>query len=148
VDPRARRLFWDLIHSLSRDGGITVIVSTHYMDEAEHCDRLGLMHQGRLIADGSPVELKERSRHRSGSVLAIRTADSRTAYHTLRREHPQVVLYGDHIRMRTVDPDGDHVTLARVLAQAGVGRIRIEPVPISMDEAFTDFIQTAEARHG
>ena len=148
VDPRARRLFWDLIQSLSRDGGITVIVSTHYMDEAAHCDRLGLMHQGRLIADGSPAELKERSRRRSGTVLAIRTADSRTAYHVLRRERPHAALYGDHIRVRTFDPDGDLVTLAHVLARAGVGRIRIEPAPISMDEAFTDFVQTAEARHG
>jgi ABC-2 type transport system ATP-binding protein len=148
VDPRARRLFWDLIHSLSRDGGITVVVSTHYMDEAAHCDRLGLMHQGQLIADGSPADLKERSRRRSGSVLAIRTADSRTAYHVLRQERPQAMLYGDHIRVRTFDPDNDHVALARVLARAGVGRIRIEPAPISMDEAFTDFIQTAEAIHG
>jgi len=148
VDPRARRLFWDLIHSLSRDAGLTVIVSTHYMDEAAHCDRLGLMHQGRLIADGSPEQLKERSCRRSGSVLAIRTADSRTAYHVLRRERPHAVLYGDHIRVRTVDPDNDHVTLARVLARAGVDRIRIEPAPISMDEAFTDFIQTAEAMRG
>jgi ABC-type multidrug transport system ATPase subunit len=148
VDPRARRLFWDLIHSLSREGGMTVVVSTHYMDEAAHCDRLGLMHQGRLIADGSPADLKERSRRRSGSVLAIRTADSRTAYHLLRRERPHAVLYGDHIRVRTFDADGDHVMLAHVLARAGVAGIRIEPAPISMDEAFTDFIQAAEAMHG
>jgi len=58
VDPLARRVFWDLIYSLSREAGVTVVVSTHYMDEAAHCDRLGLMDAGRLIAIGSPASLK------------------------------------------------------------------------------------------
>ena len=148
VDPRARRLFWDLIHSLSRDGGITVVVSTHYMDEAAHCDRLGLMHQGRLIADGSPGAVEGAFLPPVGKrARDSEAADSRTAYQVLRRERPHAVLYGDHIRVRTFDPDSDHVTLALVLARAGVDRIRIEPAPISMDEAFTDFIQTAEAMH-
>jgi ABC-2 type transport system ATP-binding protein len=71
VDPRARRLFWDLIYSLSRDAGMTVFVSTHYMDEASHCDRLALMNQGRLIADGSPSQLRERARRSSGSTAPL-----------------------------------------------------------------------------
>jgi ABC-2 type transport system ATP-binding protein len=145
VDPLARRVFWDLIYSLSRDAGITVLVSTHYMDEAVHCDRLGLMHQGRLIADGSPAALKQRSERRSGSLLAIRTADARGAFRVVLRERPGAVLYGDHIRVRTLAPDADHLALASALEQEGVGRVRIEPVPISMDEAFIDFVQTAEA---
>ncbi len=66
VDPQARRVFWDLIYSLSREGGVTVLVSTHYMDEAAHCDRLGLMDEGRLIAVGSPSALKTEAEARSG----------------------------------------------------------------------------------
>ena len=80
VDPQARRVFWDLIYSLSRDAGVTVLVSTHYMDEAAHCDRLGLMDQGRLVAVGSPAELKQRSEHRSGRLLAIEADESGAAY--------------------------------------------------------------------
>jgi ABC-2 type transport system ATP-binding protein len=57
VDPIARRMFWDLIYQLSRDGH-TVFVSTHYMDEAEYCHRLALMYRGRVVALGSPAELK------------------------------------------------------------------------------------------
>jgi ABC-2 type transport system ATP-binding protein len=60
VDPQARRVFWDLIYSLSRESGVTVVVSTHYMDEAAHCDRLGLMNAGRLVAIGSPASLRNR----------------------------------------------------------------------------------------
>jgi ABC-2 type transport system ATP-binding protein len=58
VDPEARRGFWDLIYTLAADG-TTVFVSTHYMDEAEHCGRLGIMNEGRLLAMGSPTALKQ-----------------------------------------------------------------------------------------
>ena len=66
VDPEARRVFWDLIYTLSRDAGVTVVVSTHYMDEAAHCDRLALIHQARLVASGAPAALRERSARRLG----------------------------------------------------------------------------------
>ncbi len=58
VDPLSRRTFWELIYQLA-DGGTTVFVTTHYMDEAEYCDRLGLIYRGELIAIGTPSELKE-----------------------------------------------------------------------------------------
>jgi len=58
VDPASRRRFWDLIYDLA-DGGTTVLVTTHYMDEAAHCDRLAMMNAGRLVAVGTPQELRE-----------------------------------------------------------------------------------------
>ena len=58
VDPLSRRNFWDLIYTVAGEG-VTVFVTTHYMDEAEHCDRLGMIYGGRLVALGSPRELKE-----------------------------------------------------------------------------------------
>jgi len=60
VDPASRRAFWDLIYDLS-DEGVTVFVTTHYMDEAEYCGRISIMHAGRILAMGSPTELKETS---------------------------------------------------------------------------------------
>jgi ABC-2 type transport system ATP-binding protein len=59
VDPISRRQFWDLIYQTAR-GGTTVLVTTHYLDEAEYCDRLGLIYGGRMIATGTPDELKDR----------------------------------------------------------------------------------------
>jgi ABC-2 type transport system ATP-binding protein len=64
VDPVARRAFWDLIYELA-DGGTTVFVTTHYMDEAEYCARVSIMAAGKIIAIGSPAELKERTGKRS-----------------------------------------------------------------------------------
>jgi ABC-type multidrug transport system ATPase subunit len=147
VDPRARRLFWDLIHALSRDAGITVLVSTHYMDEASHCDRLGLMERGRLIADGSPDDVKAQSARQSGQLLAVYAADTRAAHHAVLRIRPQAILIGDDIRVRTFDPDADRVAIADALEREGIAGVRVEPVPISMDEAFIDFVQRAEAVH-
>jgi len=147
VDPHARRLFWDLIYSLSREAGMTVLVSTHYMDEAAHCDRLGLMSQGRLVADGSPSQLKERSERRSGSVLAITTPDIHNAFRILVQERPGALMYGHHIRVRSVDPESDRAMLAALLRRHGVSGVHIEPAPLSMDEAFIDFVQNAEAVH-
>lgn len=69
VDPRGRRLFWDLIYELAADRGMTVLVTTHYMDEAEQCDRLAFILDGVLIADGAPNELKEDLR---GRILEAR----------------------------------------------------------------------------
>ena len=57
VDPLSRRKFWELIYAMA-DGGVTVFVTTHYMDEAEYCDRLALIYQGKLVAIGTPQELK------------------------------------------------------------------------------------------
>jgi ABC-2 type transport system ATP-binding protein len=61
VDPISRREFWRLIHDLA-EAGTTVFVTTHYMDEAEYCNRLSIMHDGKIVAVGSPQELKQRYR--------------------------------------------------------------------------------------
>jgi len=60
VDPASRRAFWNLIYGLS-DEGVTIFVTTHYMDEVEYCGRISIMHDGRILAIGSPSELKERT---------------------------------------------------------------------------------------
>ena len=71
VDPIARRQFWDLIYQLS-DQGVTVFVTTHYMDEAEHCHRIAIIYYGNMIALGSPAQLK--SEHSAGDISEVGTA--------------------------------------------------------------------------
>lgn len=68
VDPSSRRRFWDLIYTLA-EGGITVFVTTHYLDEAEHCGNIGFIYNGQLIAHGSPKELKALRSTRSDPTL-------------------------------------------------------------------------------
>ena len=147
VDPPARRVFWDLIYSLSREAGVTAIVSTHYMDEAAHCDRLGLMDAGRLVAVGSPGDLTALSERRAGSVLAIRADDLRAAHAAVAGAFASTSFYGNCIHVRSRDPDRDLVAIAARLEGSGAGRVRIDPAPLSMDETFIDFIAQAEAAH-
>lgn len=147
VDPHARRLFWELIYSLSRESGITVLVSTHYMDEANHCDRLGLMHQGRLIAAESPSELKIESERHSGSMLAIYGTPLRIALDAVQPSFPSASLYGDAIHLRTLNPQADRQKALTLLNRAGIGSPRANLVPLSMDDTFIDFIQRAGNGH-
>jgi ABC-2 type transport system ATP-binding protein len=147
VDPQARRVFWDLIYSLSRESGITVLVSTHYMDEAAHCDRLGLMGQGRLIAVGSPGELRRLSEQHSGHLLAIRTPSLRAARDIVVTRYPAAMVYGDGIHVRSADPVADAHILSDLLSGSGVTGVRIDAIPLSMDDTFIDFIRSEEGAH-
>lgn len=147
VDPLARRIFWDLIYSLSRESAVTVLVSTHYMDEADHCDRLGLMDQGRLIALDTPGGLKRTSESRSGKLLSIHTAAFRSAFDLLRPIFPGAFLYGDRIHLRSFDPRSDAAEALSVLGRAGIADAQIAHPPLSMDETFIDFIRSAEKVH-
>lgn len=119
VDPVARRTFWDLIYELSRESGVTVLVSTHYMNEAGHCDRLGLMDRGRLVAVDTPDNLKATSEKRSGKLLAVHSHDFRNAFDIIRSEFPDAFLYGDRIHLRSTKPDfvreKEHGTLEQLL---------------------------------
>lgn len=144
VDPLARRSFWEIIYSISRESGVTVIVSTHYMDEAEHCDRLGLMHQGRLIAIGTPSELKEASEKRSGRLLSIKIPDFRRAFDLIISIFPNATLYGSRIHLRTFKPESDREKVIKYLTDAGITDVRTAIQPLSMQETFVDHIMAAE----
>ncbi len=147
VDPLARREFWDLVHLLARRSRITVLVSTHYMDEAEHCDRLGLMHQGRLIAAGAPGELRTRAEQDGGPVVAVDAHDFAAAYQALRAAFPAAMLYGRRVQWQTASPDADAARAEALLGEAGLdGHLR--RLGLSMEEAFVHFVSRAGAERG
>lgn len=83
VDPKARRLFWDIIYDLSVQG-TTVMVTTHFMDEAEHCDEIGFIFDGKLIASGTPAELKGLV---AGRLLRIATSQPMQLFEQLKAQH-------------------------------------------------------------
>jgi ABC-2 type transport system ATP-binding protein len=79
VDPESRRDFWEKLFDLA-DAGTTLLVSTHYMDEAERCHRIAILDAGRLVADGTPAELTARL---AGRNLIVHAAQPRRAQHVL-----------------------------------------------------------------
>lgn len=146
VDPVARRQFWDLVHLLAREGGITVLVSTHYMDEAEHCTRLGLMHQGRMVALGAPAGLKAEAEQRGGPMVAVQAHDFAEAYQLLYARFPDAMLYGRRIQWQSPQPENDSEAARAMLAEASIDA-SVSRQGLTMEEAFVHFVEQAEFGH-
>jgi ABC-2 type transport system ATP-binding protein len=117
VDPRGRRVFWDLIYELAADRGMTVLVTTHYMDEAEQCDRLVFFLDGLAIADGSPAELK---RALAGRIFQVRTTgDPFAALAGVRAEAALEDAYLFGVTLRVVARPGAEAPAHDVAGRAG-----------------------------
>ncbi|WP_419249674.1 ATP-binding cassette domain-containing protein [Sandaracinus amylolyticus] len=118
VDPESRRDFWEKLFDLA-DGGSTILVSTHYMDEAERCHRLAILDRGKLVADGSPAELTGALR---GRTLEVRAAEPRRAQRALAGA-PGVISaaqIGTNLRVLAAEGVEAEPRVAEALARAGV----------------------------
>ena len=118
VDPESRRDFWEKLFELA-DGGTTILVSTHYMDEAERCHRLAILDRGVLVADGSPAELTGAI---AGRTLAVHSNTPRRARRAL-METPGVISaaqVGNTLRVLTAENGGVIDRLSKVLSDAGL----------------------------
>jgi ABC-2 type transport system ATP-binding protein len=134
VDPRARRAFWDLIYELVEEG-VTAFVTTHYMDEAEYCGRVGIMRDGRLLAMATPFELKQSAL--PGFAWDVYAEPLLPALTSL-ENCPGVIrsgLLSDHLRAITT-PDVRSDDLAAHLASAGVTCISLERVEPTLEDVF------------
>jgi ABC-type multidrug transport system ATPase subunit len=119
-----------------------MLVSTHYMDEATHCDRLGFMHEGRLVGLGSPSELTERARAEGGPMLSVDAPDFARAFTLLRPRFPDAMLHGRHVRWQTRQPERD-ADLARQALAAGGLTATVETRPLSMEDTFVSVLRGA-----
>ncbi|NDJ77244.1 MAG: ABC transporter ATP-binding protein [Chloroflexi bacterium] len=138
VDPVARREFWDILTTLHAAGS-TVVVSTPYMDEAERCNRVGLMYGGQMMICDSPSGIK---RMLPGSVLALR-ADNLTLAEDVLKQVPDVLdvqPYGDVLNIISNDEAGASAIESRLTA-AGVTVDSLRPTPPRMEEAFIYFVR-------
>ena len=143
VDPLARRQFWHLICSLAGQG-VTIMVSTHYMDEAQHCQRLAFIHQGRLVAMGAPEELRRQAEAASGQHLEISSPEFGQVFLSLRPHFPQAFLHGSRIHLPTQDPDRDAARIRQLSQTAGLPITHLVTSPLTMEDTFIYFIQTQD----
>jgi len=145
VDPVSRREFWRLIDDLSQHG-TTVLVTTHYLDEAERCDRVAIIHAGRLAALGTIAELKATFRDRP--ILEIRSADSVAAMTALDRLPfvEKTSLFGTavHAVLRSARTTVDDVREA--LAGAHVQVASVQPVVASLEDVFLEVVDRQRER--
>lgn len=139
VDPASRRDFWELITRMA-EGGTTVFVTTHYMDEAEHCDRLGLIYKARLITLGSPEELKTESMR--GSVLEIETSDTLTASEIAAEVEDvfEVAVFGSALHVVVGDVKKVKGRLKKAIGAVGIEIFSIEEIEPSLEDVFVSLI--------
>ncbi len=146
VDPVSRRQFWRLIDQLSASG-VTVLVTTHYLDEAEHCHRVAIIHAGKLAALGTPVELKGVFKDRV--ILEIRSSDSVGTLRVLDGvpgvEKTSVFGTAVHAVLRGGVAEALRV-VPEILAREGITVTGIAPVQPSLEDVFLEVASAPERR--
>jgi ABC-2 type transport system ATP-binding protein len=142
VDPVSRRQFWRLIEDMARKG-VAVLVTTHYLDEAEHCDRIAIISAGRVAALGTVPELKRAFDARP--ILEIRASEPVKAMRIL-DEMPDVEktsIFGTAVHAVLRSPDTTADTIAARLAQRGIAVTACSRVPPSLEDVFLDIAEKA-----
>jgi ABC-2 type transport system ATP-binding protein len=145
VDPLARAAFWDLIRDLSGSGH-TIFVSTHYMDEAEYCHRLALMYRGKVIALGTPVELK--AGLTAHSLLNLDSSDpleTMRALEGLAGVH-DVAVFGGGLHVTVDDADATSARMRERLAAHHIEVRKLEQIQPSMEDVFVALIEAEEKK--
>jgi ABC-2 type transport system ATP-binding protein len=140
VDPISRRAFWDLLYELA-DGGTTIFVTTHYMDEAEHCQRLAFIHGGRIVARGSPGDIKENVMH--GQVLEIDCDQPEAAILALRQLglFDEVALYGALIHIIAENGESHKPTIIKTLRDGGIRVNSVDLIAPSLEDVFVSSLK-------
>jgi len=145
VDPISRRQFWELIHNMAGEG-VTVFVTTHYMEEAEYCNRLALIFRGRMVALGTPSELKQKSM--KGELLLVECTPLGPAVEVL-QSAPMVMdaaVFGNALHLVVEQAEAATPEVKKYLAEHGVTVRRIEKIRPSLEDVFVSL--TTEPRNG
>lgn len=143
VDPVSRRDFWRILYSLLKEG-VTIFVSTAYLDEAERCHRVALLHQGRLLACDTPDRVKTLMR---GTILEVRVSRAREAAALLKRRvnAESVGLFGDRIHVVTMDRAQTAQEVPAVLQAEGFALQGLRPIEPSLEDVFVSVLTSEEA---
>jgi ABC-2 type transport system ATP-binding protein len=141
VDPTSRRAFWELIYELA-GGDTTVLVSTHYMEEAEYCDRLSLMNRGKLIAMDTPGALRGAM---TEPILAVRTSDAPRAAEAVQGVDGvlEAGMFGRVVHVAVLDADRARDGIRAALEQAGVQVHGIDEIEPSLEDVFVARVRAA-----
>ncbi|WP_222612806.1 ATP-binding cassette domain-containing protein [Undibacterium rugosum] len=143
VDPLGRRAFWEVLFRLSREEHVTILVTTHYMSEAEHCDHIALMYAGRVVADASPEQLKSRLEQEAGQLVEVDCADAPQALQVLQQAgFASASLFGPKLHVLLKDLEADSQGVRASLQAFDVSAIK--PRRLSMEDVFVHIVTSLE----
>jgi len=145
VDPLSRRRFWDLIYLMSSQG-VTVFVTTHYMDEAEYCDHLALIYRGRIIALGSPQELKRR--HMTEAILEVTCYPLVEALEVLQGGTSpfDTAIFGNTLHVKVPEPSLGEEAIRKKLAGRSIEVQNVRATVPSLEDVFVTLIEQEDAK--
>jgi ABC-2 type transport system ATP-binding protein len=145
VDALSRRAFWDFIQELAARG-TTIFVTTHYMDEAEHCNRLGMFYEGKLIAIGSPMQLK--TERVKGELLEVTTSDYAKSLELLLADsrYREVSLFGSSLHIIVENAATAASEIRKILESGNVSIENISRHPFDMEDVFISLVEEYEKR--
>jgi len=146
VDPLSRRDFWQMLRQLRKEG-VTIFVSTSYLDEADRCRRVGLVHRGRLMAVGTPAELRGLMRE---TIIELHTDQPRDALAAIRRELPDTAagMFGERLHLAAAEPERTISAARSALSAASVEIIDIRPIAPSLEDVFISMMAAEEQTAG
>ena len=145
VDPLSRRRFWDLIYSMA-DQGVTVFMTTHYMEEAEYCDRIALIYRGRMIAMGTPSQLKTRHMHEQILNITCRKPQEMIQHLSDLPGVRDISLFGAGLHAVTHDSALAEKNIHQRLDQLGIIDFQIEQILPGMEDVFISLIEEDDRR--
>jgi ABC-2 type transport system ATP-binding protein len=148
VDPVSRRAFWELLYEIAAQG-TTIFVTTHYMDEAEHCEELAFIHEGNIIARGSPQQIKDTMMR--GQVLEISPGDPSQAMLILENgrkagslDVEEVALYGAQIHVIAPDVARVSPVITTMLTEGGTEPGNMAVIAPSLEDVFISCVRREE----
>ena len=146
VDVLGRRQFWNILVRLAREEGVAILVTTHYMSEAEHCDDLALMYAGRVIAAGAPSNLRHELETHVGIPLSVVTSNPLRALRTAKGNgYERAALFGQSLRVLAKDPVEDERRLRDVLEAADVEVVDCLREAATMEDVFVNTVLAQES---
>ncbi|MDP3788772.1 MAG: ABC transporter ATP-binding protein [Candidatus Omnitrophota bacterium] len=146
VDPITRANFWAIIKDMAKSG-ITVFVTTHYMDEAEHCDRMTLIYKGNIIAMGTPEEMK--TKFMKDEILAVCVPEAEEWLHKLMSLEAikEAAMFGAHIHVVVKDAVTARPAIEKFFREAGLKEYSIEKIRPSLEDVFVSLIENYDKEH-
>ena len=146
VDPITRANFWAIIKDMAKHG-ITVFVTTHYMDEAEHCDRMTLIYKGNIIAMGTPEEMK--TKFMKDEILAISVPEAEEWLNKLMglKVIKEAAMFGAHIHVVVEGAATAQPVIEKFFREAGLKKYSIEKIMPSLEDVFVSLIENYDKEH-
>jgi ABC-2 type transport system ATP-binding protein len=136
IDPVSRRILWDILYDLSQNKGITLFVTTHYMEEAERCNKIGFIWRGRLVACDSPLNVK--TRVMTEEILKLKCSDIQKAFEKLSKssEVTDVNIYGDELHVVVSNAETGSRIIRLLMQEAEIEVYELEPIAASIEDVF------------